>query len=333
MLLGAKRYRWMARPLRIEFPGAFYHVMNRGNTGTNIFRSERDREKFLEYVGKAVKRYEIKVHTYCLMSTHYHFLIETPHPNLSQAIKWINVSYSMYFNRKRRRVGHLFQGRFKAVLVDADEYLKHLSRYIHLNPVRARMVEHCKDYAWSSYRALSGYVESPQWLETDWLWSLFGEDRGAATKRYRDFIESVENEDIENPSDEVVGGVVLGGADFVNWVKKTFLNKDSNSKEIPQLKSLKPRPTPDELTQAVSDEFACGREMLLRKGKKRNLARDVAIYLSRELTGETGVALGRRFDISGAGITVRHNQIANQLGADRELKRRIDRIRKKIINI
>jgi REP element-mobilizing transposase RayT len=131
----------MARPLRIEFPGAFYHVMNRGNTGMNIFRSARDREKFLEYVGEAVKRYGIKVHTYCLMTTHYHFLIETPYPNLSQAIKWINAGYSVYFNRKRRHFGHLFQGRFKAVLVDADEYLKHLSRYIHLNPVRARMVE------------------------------------------------------------------------------------------------------------------------------------------------------------------------------------------------
>ena len=149
----------------------------------DIYRSERDREKFLEYVGEAVKRYGIKVHTYCLMTTHYHFLIETPHPNLSQAIKWINVGYSVYFNRKRRRFGHLFQGRFKAVLVDADEYLKQLSRYIHLNPVRAKMVEHCRDYPWSSYRALSGYVESPSWLETDWLLLLFGENRDTAKKK------------------------------------------------------------------------------------------------------------------------------------------------------
>jgi len=270
-------------------PGAFYHVMNRGNTVLHIFRSERDRGKFLEYVCKAVKRYDIKVHTYCLMSTHYHLLIETPHSNLSQAIKWINVGYSVYFNRKRRRFGHLFQGRFKAVLVDADEYLKHLSRYIHLNPVRARMVEHCKDYPCSSYQALlSGYVESPEWLETGWLLSLFGEDRGIAKKRYRDFVESAESSD-----------------------------KESNSKEIPQLKSLKPRPTPEELTQVVSDEFGCGREIILQKGKKRNLVRGVAIYFCREMTGETGVALGRRFDISGAEIAIRHNQIANQLEADR----------------
>jgi len=322
----------MARPLRIEFPGAFYHVMNRGNTGMDIFESERDREKFLEYVGKAVVRYEIKVHTYCLMSTHYHILIETPHANLSQVIKWINVSYSIYFNRKRRRCGHLFQGRFKAVLVDADQYLKHLSRYIHLNPVRAGMVGHCKDYRWSSYPVFGGYVKSPEWFKTDWLLSLFG-DRGIANKRYREFVESVQNEKIENPSDDIVSGAILGGVDFVNWVKKTFLSKESDSKEMPQLKSLKPRPTPDDLIQVVSEEFGCERESILRKGKKRNFARDLAIYLCREMMGETGVGLGRHFGgISGSGIVFKYNQIANQIESDRKLKGRVNRIRKQILN-
>ena len=136
----------MARALRVEFPGAFYHVINRGNAGETLFRSKRDREKFLEYVGKAVERFGIKVHTYCLMTNHYHFLIETPEANLSRAIQWTNMSYAAYFNRKRDRRGHLFQGRFKSILVDADEYLKHLSRYIHLNPLRAKMVEQLVSY-------------------------------------------------------------------------------------------------------------------------------------------------------------------------------------------
>jgi putative transposase len=289
---------------------------------------------WLEYVGKAVERYEIKVHTHCLMTTHYHFLIETPHPNLSQAIKWINVSYAVYFNRKRRRTGHLFQGRFKAVLVDADEYLKHLSRYIHLNPVRAGMVEHCRDYQWSSYPVLGGYVKLPERLETDWLLSLFGEDQDIAKKRYRDFVESVQNEKIENPSNDIVSGIILGGVDFVSWVKKTFLNKDSDNKEMPQHKSLKPRPTPDDLIQVVCDQFGCVRETILQKGKKRNFARDLAIYLCREMTGESGVALGRYFDgISGAGIVFKYNQIANQIEVDRKFKGRVNGIRKKILNI
>jgi REP element-mobilizing transposase RayT len=323
----------MTRPLRIEYTGAFYHVMHRGNAGSDLFQSDRDREKLLEYFGKAVERYEIKVHTYCLMTNHYHLLVETPHPNLSQAIKWINVSYAAYFNRKRRRSGHLFQGRFKAVLIDADEYLKHLSRYIHLNPVRAGMVEHCKKHPWSSYPAFGGYAKRPEWLETNWVLSLFGKNEDKAKKNYRDFVESVQNQKLENPSKDIVGGVILGGVDFVNWVKQEILDKEPDVKERPQLRGLRPRPTLEDLISVVCKEFDCGRETIIRKGKKRNLARDLAIYLSRELTGETGVALGRYFGgISGAGIVVRHNHIANKIETDRKLKQRVNRIRNKIIN-
>ena len=324
----------MARPLRIEYPGAFYHVMHRGNAGAEIFESDRDREKFLEYICKAVERYEIKIHTYCLMNNHYHLLTETPHPNLSQAIKWINVSYAAYFNRKRRRCGHLFQGRFKAIVIDADEYLKHLSRYIHLNPVRARMVDLCKDHPWSSYPVFGGYAKAPEWLDTHWLLSLFGENRAKAKKRYRDFVESVQNEKIENPAKDIIGGAILGGADFVKWIKQEYLEMDSEVKEKPQLRSLKPRLTPEDFIPVICREFGCAREAILKKGKKGNRARDLAIYFSREMTGESGVALGHYFGgISGAGITVRYKYIANKIETDRKLKRQTMKIRKKISNI
>jgi REP element-mobilizing transposase RayT len=333
-ITGRKGVAQMARPLRIQYPGAFYHVMHRGNAGSDLFKSEKDREKLLQYFGQAVERYAIKVHTYCLMTNHYHLLIETPHANLSQAIKWINVSYAAYFNRKRRRSGHLFQGRFKAILIDADEYLKHLSRYIHLNPVRAGMVAHCKDYAWSSYPVFAGYSKLPEWLETNWLWSLFGKDPHKAKKGYRDFVESVQNQEIDDPSKDIVSGVILGGAEFINWVKQEILVKKSESKEIPQLRGLKSRLAAEDLISVICAEFACGREVILGKGKKKNLARDVAIYLSREMTGETGVALGRFFGgISGAGVVVRHNYIANKIETDRKLKGYVKRIRNKIINI
>ena len=321
----------MARPLRIEYPGAFYHVMHRGNAGSDIFKSDKDRKKFLEYVDKAIGRYKIKIHSYCLMTNHYHFLIETPHPNLSQAIKWINVAYAIYFNRKRRRSGHLFQGRFKAVVVDADEYLKHLSRHIHLNPVRAGMVTHCKDYPWSSYPVFGGYAKAPEWLETDWLLSIFDRNQKKATERYREFVESVQNERIENPSGNIMGGTILGGTEFVNWIKVNFLSKDPDTKEKPQLKSLKPGLTPEDLMSVICNEFSCTHEEILRKGKKGNFARDIAIYLSREMTGESGVVLGRYFGISGAGITVRHGIIAKKIKKDRKLNRLVNRIKKAII--
>ncbi len=137
----------MARLLRVEYPGANYHVINRGNEREKIFKSDRDREKFLEYIERATERFSIIVHTYCLLSNHYHLLLETPELNLSRSIQWICISYIQYFNTKRKRKGHLFQARFKSVLIDADEYLTHLSRYIHLNPLRTKIVESLDEYA------------------------------------------------------------------------------------------------------------------------------------------------------------------------------------------
>lgn len=323
----------MARPLRVEYPGAFYHVMHRGNAGEDIFISRRDRERFLEYLANTVERFEIKIHTYCLMSNHYHLLVETPHPNLSQAIKWINVSYAAYFNRKRRRKGHLFQGRFKSILVDADEYLKHLSRYIHLNPLRAEIVNMLPEYKWSSYLAFIGKAKVHDWLETDWMLSLFGKKRKLAAKNYQAFVEMVDIEELESPAKELSAGFILGGAEFVNWVKETFLTTRSEDKEIPQLTSLKPRLTPDEVVSAVCSQLKCDRDLILHRGRKKNIARDVAIYLCRDLTGKSGIELGRYFgNISGAGITVRYKHISKEIQRNRRLKGKINRLKKRIIN-
>ncbi len=167
----------MAKPLRIEYPGAYYHVMSRGNRQENIFKNDYDREKFLDYLAILSERFPIKIHTYSLMTNHYHLLIETPEANLSRAIKWLNGSYATYVNTKRKKGGHLFQGRFKSIIVEADEYLKHLSRYIHLNPVRAKMVQTPSDYRWCSYRAFIGKEKAPRWLETAWLLSCFGKNK------------------------------------------------------------------------------------------------------------------------------------------------------------
>ena len=144
----------MARPLRITYPGAFYHVTSRGNERKNVFKNKRDREKFLEYFESATKRYDAVIHVFCLMDNHYHLLLETPSGNLPQIMQHINGAYTTYFNVKRGRSGHLFQGRYKAILVDIDEYAKELSRYIHLNPVRAKLVKTPEEYEWSSYQSI-----------------------------------------------------------------------------------------------------------------------------------------------------------------------------------
>jgi len=241
----------MARPLRVEYPGAFYHVMNRGNAGEDIFKSDRDREKFQEYLAIAKERFSLIIHTYCLMTNHYHLLVETAEPNLSRAIQWLNVSYATYFNKKRQRKGHLFQGRFKSILVDADEYLTSLSRYIHLNPVRAKIAETASDYRWSSYAAFIGKVGSPKWLETGYTLSNFGKQKKRAIQNYKAFVEEIEWQAVENPEKDLVGGFILGDNDFINWVKGTFLSGREDNQEIPQLKKLTRQTSPDQIVEQV----------------------------------------------------------------------------------
>jgi putative transposase len=152
----------MARPLRITFPGAFYHITSRGNERKSVFKSKRDREKFLGYLESATQRYGAVIHAYCLMDNHYHLLLETPSGNLPQIMRHINGAYTTYFNVKRDRPGHLFQGRYKAILVESDQYAKELSRYIHLNPVRAKMSEMPEAYDWSSYNYYIGRKKAPE---------------------------------------------------------------------------------------------------------------------------------------------------------------------------
>jgi REP element-mobilizing transposase RayT len=172
----------MARPLRITYPGAFYHVTSRGNERKAVFKSNRDREKFLEYLESATWRYNGVMHAYCLMDNHYHLLVETPSGNLPEIMRHINGAYTTYFNIKRARSGPLFQGRYKAILVDVDEYAKELSRYIHLNPVRAKMRSRPEEYRWSSYRSYIGDRKPPEWLYRDFILDYFAEAKPVAEK-------------------------------------------------------------------------------------------------------------------------------------------------------
>ena len=323
----------MARPLRVEYPDAYYHVINRGNYREKIYLNDRDKEKFIEYLEKAAERFSVIFHGYCLMGNHYHLLIQTPDSNLSKAMQWINVSYATYFNRKRDRQGHLFQGRFKAILIDADEYLKHLSRYIHLNPVRAKLVASPSEYQWSSYQAFIGKQKTPQFLDTTWLLSTFGKNKKQAQKNYMEFVESVDAKKIKDPSAQVSEGFLLGDADFVNWVKQTFLSDRNDENEIPQLKRLKPRVAVKDVVKAVSDQFDTSAELITAKGRKNNKAREVAIHLSRDMCGLSCKQLGLYFGgVSGALITIMHKRIAEKALQNKKLQRRIANIKKRIFS-
>jgi len=178
----------MSRPLRIEFAGALYHITARGNARQAIYDDDQDRHTFLEYLSKVIKRYDWLCHAYCLMDNHYHLLVETQCPTLSKGMKHLNGNYTQAYNRRHNRVGHLFQGRYKSILVEKDSYLQELSRYIVLNPVRARMVRSAKDWPWSSYRAITGLAAKPDYLTTDCILGLFGKKRAIAQQSYRQFV-------------------------------------------------------------------------------------------------------------------------------------------------
>ena len=200
----------MSRPLRIEFAGALYHVTSRGNERREIFFSEEDRAAFLSILGEVVGRFTWRCHAYCLMTNHYHLLVETPDANLSKGMRQLNGVYTQYINRTHTRVGHLFQGRFKGILVQKEAYLLELARYIVLNPLRAGMVADPGAWPWSSYRGTVGAEEEPAFLTTDWLLSAFGGELAAARVGFARFV--AEGGDGECPWKDLKGQIYLGSA-------------------------------------------------------------------------------------------------------------------------
>jgi REP element-mobilizing transposase RayT len=201
----------MARPLRIEYEGAVYHVTSRGNARSDIYLSDKDREGFLDVLGYVVERFGWVCHAYCLMTNHYHLMIETPQANLSRGMSLLNGMYTQRFNREHKRVGHVLQGRFKSIIVDKDAYLLELSRYIVRNPVAADMVDDAGDWFWSSYQATAGEIAKPNFLQVDWLLSQFGSVKTEAKAAYIDFIHK---KDASSPWKSLNGPDILGNDEF-----------------------------------------------------------------------------------------------------------------------
>lgn len=203
----------MARPLRLEFAGALYHVTARGDRREDIYLDDEDRAAWLEIVGDVCARFNWLVHAYCQMTNHYHLLVETVDGNLSKGMRQLNGVYTQRFNRRHGMVGHLFQGRYKAILVQKDTYLMELTRYVVLNPLRARMVERLEDWPWSSYRPIIGEANVPDWLDADWLLSQFGRERKRAIESYRRFV--MEGKGLPSPLDQTRHQLLLGDDAFV----------------------------------------------------------------------------------------------------------------------
>jgi REP element-mobilizing transposase RayT len=246
----------MARPLRIEFPGAHYHVTARGNRRQAIYEDDADRRLFLDVLGDVFEAFDWRCHAYCLMTNHYHLVVETPAGNLSRGMRQLNGVYTQKTNRRHRRSGHLFQGRYKAILVDADGYLLELARYVVLNPVRAGMVGDPGAWPWSSYRAMTGAAAAPTWLAADGLLARFASDRADAARRYQGFVA----EGVGGPSiwAEFNRQVFLGDDRFV--VRMQALGRGgaggSSAIAVPKIQRRAPAPPLDEIGRRHRDRDA-----------------------------------------------------------------------------
>ena len=299
----------MSRPLRIEFSGAFYHITSRGNERKEIFKSRRDREKFLEYLASATARYGAVVHCYCLMDTHYHLLLETPQGNLSQIMRHINGAYTTYYNVKRQRVGHLFQGRYKGILVEADSYAAELSRYIHLNPVRAGIVQRPEEYEWSSHRS---YIESqaPGWLRQDLVLGLFAKETAAARQRYTIFVEELIGAEYESPLNNVAASTVLGSPKFVEEIIEQYIDVRELDENLTGFRHLVSRPKCEDIEKKVA-------ALLTRQ---RELIKDVSVHCCKKFSGCQLKDIGEYFGKSAPAISQVSHRLAVRAEKDEGLR-------------
>lgn len=240
----------MARPLRIEFEGAVYHVTSRGDDRRGIFLDDTDRVAFLEILQDVVSRFGWLCHAYCLMTNHYHLLIETPDANLSRGMRHLNGVYTQRFNRTHARVGHVMQGRFKSILVEKDSYLLELARYVVLNPVRAKMARSVKDWRWSSYRATAGQEAPMQLLTVEWLLSQFSANTAEAISQYRRFVRQGRGVEIW---EELRGGILLGSDRFVLEMTPQ-LHEVERLREIPKSQRLALRPSLGDIFSSISSK-------------------------------------------------------------------------------
>lgn len=306
----------MARSVRIEYPGAVYHITSRGNERRDIFRDDDDREAFLDLLRKTVVRFRWKLLSYVLMSNHFHLVVETPEPNLSRGMHWLNGSYAGRFNRVHGRWGHLLGGRFKALLVEREVYLQRLLRYVVLNPVAAEMVARPEDYRWSSYRAMAGLEPVPSWLDAATVLEWFGDDPAQAAAGYQEYVaEAIGVED--NLWESIINGIYLGTE---SWAKQMrhMLQSKRRSREHPRTERAVGRPKMGRIVRVVA--ALCGLRSrvvrAMRGGVQRRLIAWLAWNEGLLRLREIAAALGLR---SAGHVSTEIRRCQRELATDTEL--------------
>lgn len=317
----------MSRPLRIQYPEAWYHVMNRGRRGESVFLDKRDYSVFVELLQEVVDMYKVRVAAYCLIPNHYHLLIQTPGGDLDRCMRHLNGIYTQRFNRAHHCDGQLFRGRYKSILVDGDSYLLELVRYIHRNPLEAGLVKELNQYAWSSHKGYLSNAKKWNWLHKSFILSLFARDRREGINTYKKFILMESPEEINRIFSQSKLPSMLGSENFINRVKEKFFLKKRHN-EIPESRRL--APGPEKIKKAICKAYGIGESSLLssRRGVL-NEPRNVAVFLFRRLRGEKLEEIGRQFGIAKySSVSSVIEKMKREILADRGLEARVKNIEK-----
>ena len=310
----------MARPLRCDRPRTTYHVLSRGNERRSIFDDARDCERFVELLGALSERYGIEVWAYVLMGNHYHVVLETTEANLSRAMQWLGVTYSVHYNRKYRRSGHLFQGRFKSFVVSDDDYLRRLLLYLHRNPLRAGVVERLAEYVWSSYPCLAYGRKCVPWLARDKVLKLFGNSQQAFRRAVQEYSEE-QDRLLEN----LRFGLLLASERVAEQFRQVLGKK--GSREQPQGRQLLRSRAVAEPVESLRQALGLTREEVaeFRRPVRRRTRplRDVLLYLLWKNSDYTLLEIGEHFNIGYTAVGNARVRGARHLNQDRELKRKL----------
>lgn len=324
----------MARPLRIQYPGAVYHITCRGNERKEIFKDDKDRKIFLNALSQSAKIYNIKVFSYVLMENHFHLLIETPLGNLGEFMRHFNITYTSHYNRRHKRVGHLYQGRYKSILVDKTNYLSILSRYIHLNPVKIKTMErksgkekiqYLNGYMWSS---LQGYINEKmreEFIDYSMVLGEYGgnNDRGRLAYKERIYTDIAEGLEIK---DKIIGQSIIGGEEFIGWIKDKFLKKQ-NDRECPSLKEIQRYRAKEEIIEAIEKETGKAvEEIKAEKGSIRQIVMDLLYRVG----GLTGVEIGRTMGVDYSTVSQSRKRLREKMQKDKKLRQIMMRIEEKL---
>ena len=316
----------MSRPLRIEYPGAWYHIMNRGGRYEAIFEDKIDYSVFLELLQETIEIFHIKVSAFCLMQTHYHLLIQTPEANISRSMRHINGVYTQRFNKIHGYDGHLFRGRYKSILIDADSYLLQVMRYIHRNPITAGLTGNL-NYTWSSHKAYLSDLKKWNWVSRDKVLKMFSRTKALQKIVYRDFVNESDNDDFSAIYKKRKLPAMLGSETFLKLIKDHYFIKKKHI-EVPESRLLAPET--DKIMAVVCTKYKVSiSDLRISIRGQLNEPRNVAMYLMRHLRGDTLSTICEEFGLkkdSSAGSIV--DRVKKQILKDKQFRNKVAGIKK-----